>query len=365
MLKKLRTKIGEEKVRGEMRFVLTILDPFGKRTRKFFNSRRAAKEAEKIVWLDYNEYGANSVNLSHEDRLRFIALDRKCRESGTTLENAAETGLRHISAPDPVPLEKAFKDYLQSKVDRRCRARTIETVRSRIGQLCAAFEPETMCHDVTTDRLREMIHRNGWEPMTMKNRMVEYRAFFKWMMRRRHIATDPTDGLDRVIVDPTPPGVLEPEQLRTLLDWCWKNDKGMAGWIAIGAFCGLRPSEINHIQMKNVNLESRVLLVEKTKIRDNRYVDIPENCIPWLVDIATGNTRKRFEDARKATGLWSNWPNDALRNSCASYYAALFGVDKSRDRLGHKGDSRTFFVHYRVPVLKEKADKWFGIEPQY
>jgi integrase len=364
MLKKFKTRIGKETVRGVKRFTLNTTDPSGKRTRKFFNSLKEARDAEKLLWLDYNEHGARDLNLSHEDRLRFVTLDRQCRKVGTTLEKAVEIGLGSLVAPDPIALKEGMDAYIQSKVNRRCRPRTVQTVLSRIRQLVEMMPKDAMCSDVTPAMLRDMVHRNGWSPMTMRNRMVEYGAFFRWLVRNAHMANNPAEHMDRIIVDPTPPRVLTPEELRRLLGWCWENDRGMAGWIAIGAFCGIRPAEINRLPPQNIDLKSKVVLVESTKIRDNRYVDIPDNAIPWLGEFSTKGSRKRFEKARRETGLLDDWPPDGLRNSCASYYAALWGVDKSKDRLGHKGDSRTFFVHYRVPVLKDAAEEWFRITPE-
>jgi integrase len=72
--------------------------------------------------------------------------------------------------------------------------------------------------------------------------------------------------------------------------------------------------------------------------------------------------RESFEQAREAAGI-SEWPENALRHSFASYHLAHFkNAASTALELGHH-DSRVTFAHYRELVKPKDAERYWAILP--
>jgi integrase len=69
-----------------------------------------------------------------------------------------------------------------------------------------------------------------------------------------------------------------------------------------------------------------------------------------------------FEQVREAAGI-TEWPENALRHSFASYHLAQFkNAAATALELGHH-DSRVTFAHYRELVKPKEAERYWHIRP--
>ena len=72
--------------------------------------------------------------------------------------------------------------------------------------------------------------------------------------------------------------------------------------------------------------------------------------------------RKEFDEAREAAGI-TEWQNNALRHSFASYHLAHFqNAASTALELGHH-DARITFRHYRELVKPKEAERFWDIRP--
>jgi integrase len=143
--------------------------------------------------------------------------------------------------------------------------------------------------------------------------------------------------------------------------------------VGLGAFAGLRQSEIERLDWSAVDLpRSRIRLeAAATKTSQRRLVDIPANLAAWLAPIAKASgpvveSAKRARllrlEAMKAASL-IEWPENGLRHSYASYHLALFcNAAKTAEQLGHS-TSKTTYAHYREVCTPEDAREWFAMNP--
>ena len=122
--------------------------------------------------------------------------------------------------------------------------------------------------------------------------------------------------------------ILTPEQTATLLN---NAPADCIAPLAIGAFCGLRRSELERLDWSTVRLSKKEVEVEFGKTgAAHRFVPIHDNLGAWLAPfvradgpVCPPNWRKRFDAAREAAGLGGEaWPDNALRHGFASYHAA-------------------------------------------
>ena len=173
------------------------------------------------------------------------------------------------------------------------------------------------------------------------------------------------------------PGILAPDQLGTILRHIRAD---MLPYIALGAFAGLRPSEISGIAgerdgllWSDIDLAGGHIRIRRDvagKTARPRVIDLHPTLAEWLAPFAQGgkktvayrNAARILTDAN-LEGEWIvPWPQDGLRHSFASYYYAM-----SRDlkATAHQsGNSEAIVLaHYNNPRSREEAELWFALTP--
>jgi integrase len=179
---------------------------------------------------------------------------------------------------------------------------------------------------------------------------------------------DPVSAVPRPVLDDKPPGILTVEQAAELMKACQKLDPGMCGFFALALFAGIRPSQLLRMTPENVTLDERVVRAVgwQTKSRQNRLVDLSENCVAWCkvgMELPPTNWRKRFDKVRLVAGI-DEWPPDCMRHSFASYHLGANGsADKTAAQMGHRS-TEMIFQHYRELVPKKEAEKFWQIMPE-
>jgi integrase len=148
--------------------------------------------------------------------------------------------------------------------------------------------------------------------------------------------------------------------------------------LAIGAFAGLRDSEIQRLDWSEVRLERRFIEVKAAKAKSarRRLVPIQPNLAAWLRSYAnmTGAVvpgadgvrrdaaRGRLLRLRKSAGI-TKWPRNGLRHSFCSYrLAATNNAHLVASELGHT-TSQLVYQHYRELVRPDEAERYWQIEP--
>jgi integrase len=141
-------------------------------------------------------------------------------------------------------------------------------------------------------------------------------------------------------------------------------------YLAIGAFAGLRASEIERLDWRDIDFEENEIAVHGEGHKSERHVDMLPNLRDWLFPLRkhTGkitpkNFRKHLDSARAAAGIVA-WPNNCLRHSFGSYHLKHFGNDAlTRLQMGHWRDSTVLFDHYRRAVTRKNAERYWNIRP--
>lgn len=142
-------------------------------------------------------------------------------------------------------------------------------------------------------------------------------------------------------------------------------------------FCGLRPHEVLRVEWRHIDLVGKMvnLLPGVSKTRTCRLVDIPDNAVEWLkaykpavtegnVVKSPGMFRKKRGEVLSAAGI-DGWDKDVARHTYATiHYKTFQSVDRTREQLGHFGESYTFRRHYKgQPITTEQAAEYWKIMP--
>ncbi len=146
----------------------------------------------------------------------------------------------------------------------------------------------------------------------------------------------------------------------------------MTALLAIGLFAGLRTAELLKLDWRNIDLEARTVEVtaKVSKTRNARYVTISDNLAEWLRSywkesgpVCPPAWRWHRDAARKAAKL-TKWPDNGMRHSFGSYhFAAHNNAALTATEMGHRGETRTLFGHYRALVKPKTAAAFWAIRP--
>lgn len=98
-------------------------------------------------------------------------------------------------------------------------------------------------------------------PATRENELACLRTFYRWCMKFDHRPDDPTRRLDAPKVNNTIPRPIPKSDLERLLGPLTVDDLEIRRAVALGAYGGLRVSEVAGLDWSNVDIESRRIYV--------------------------------------------------------------------------------------------------------
>ena len=186
--------------------------------------------------------------------------------------------------------------------------------------------------------------RRDKAPGTRSNDLANLRAFYKWCARWEHRDDDPTRRLDAPKVSKGLPHPTSRTDLRNLLDGALPPDLTRA--VALGAYAGLRVSEVAALDWRDVDLEARRARV-LGKGQKWRLVALGVILIDYLLpdtgrNVVTGTDevhsaaqlQRRVNRAMKAAGIDGTFHSLRHRYGTLAYQATLDLVAVGR-QMGH------------------------------
>jgi integrase len=365
----------------------------GKRKQVWRSDLTEAKQVARDACNKIANGQQDVLRLCNTDRLTYvraaeaaskaqIPIDTACRDHAELLaildgkaspaEVIRDWIKRQQSELPRVALSKAVEECLEQ-------ARTDRKSKERIKRLSSlerfANDLQVEVHTITPDLVSRWLSALPFAERTRRNYSDTIAFLCRFCVRRGylHKGTDWLDGVQKYRKRKI--GIIttyDPSEMETLLRYAEKKAKDMAPFLAIGAFAGMRHSEVHRLDWKQVDLKDgfiEVLPIDGTKSEERRrLVPIKPNLKAWLARYrqASGpvcphaNTTKQLLSI--AAGAKMPWKHNALRHSCISYRIAESGdVARVADESGNS-----------VPVIKSnylrrvkpaEAAKWFSIMP--
>jgi integrase len=347
------------------------------RNRRFFNEKIEAETFFKQKLAEQKNYGDEGVAFSLRQRVEYLECAEKLAPFNATLRDAVDFYLPHLQATNRSCTVKHLVDeILSGKKADGASHRYIKDLKSRLNQFAAAFNGTLVAKITNTDIdqwLRSLTNLNGTRvsPVTRNNFRRILHVAFNFARDRGYCIDNPVVKTAKAKIIESPAGILTVEEMSRLL----KNAPDeLIPCIAIGAFAGLRRAELERLDWKEINFQSRLIEVTARKAKSARwrFIKIKPNLLLWLKPyarsngpVAPPNFRKLLERAQKAAGI-KDWPNNALRHSFASYYLAHFkkaGAAELALEMGHT-NANLVFQHYRELVKPSEAKHYWNIVPE-
>ena len=338
----------------------------GKRSRKFFRSRIEADDFARNALQEQRQYGHKAQHLSDDLRLSAIQCAEKLSVYGKSLEDATESLLERLRVSQrSCSLNKLVSEYLENKQGKGLSRRHLQDLKNRLGKF-ANFAGKETASEIKPEQIEQWLQQFGGE--NHNNYLQRLHGLFNYGIKRGYLAENPTKAIDKVKVAQTEPAIFAAELVEALLN---AVPRRAVPYFAIGAFAGLRPREIERLDWADIHLEEGYIRVRPkvAKTASNRLVDIQPNLRAWLLPLSCEsgpvtppNLRKIREAAQHKIGL-TQWPQDGLRHSYASYHLAHFkNINELATQMGHT-DTKLIFRHYRRVVSKSQAVDYWGITP--
>jgi integrase len=339
----------------------------GKRKRCYFETKEAAKTFAS----------GQNIELENERvlgelpaQLRVMARDCADRlsEFGRTITDATDFLIAHIKASEKsCTAIQLVRELVAAKESDGASIRHVSDLRSRLNIFAKRFDGK-MVATITNVEIDDWLRSLPVSAVTRNHYRRLIILAFNYAMDRGYATANPAEKTAKAKERGGRIGILTVAQTARLLETAASE---VLPYIALGLFAGLRRSEIERLTWGEVDFDSGLIEVkaENAKTAQRRHVTMRPNLRDWLLPfrrhrghVTSDDFRKQFDGARTSAGI-TDWPDNALRHSFASYHLAHFkNAALTALELGHH-NSRITFQHYRELVKPKDAESYWGLKP--
>ncbi|HZR17968.1 MAG TPA: hypothetical protein VFE51_11665 [Verrucomicrobiae bacterium] len=349
----------------------------GKQIRENFADLKAAQCRQVELMADFlgrqgEDTSLRATTLSPE-RLRiaeacFVRLD-----ADDDMYLAVDHWLKHGKANavlESPRLDKAVEEFNEwlSGQDCTLRKRTKGNLRLRVG-IFGNSVPNLRVSDVTPDHIDDFLGKLKCSPVTRDNYRRVVSRFFSWCVQRprRWTATNPCREIRVEKGERPPPAILTVAESQSLLQAA--GAFGLAPYVSVCLFAGLRPTEASRLTWEAVNLKDREIRLEgnQTKTGRGRVVTICNTLHAWLTahkdeSFSPLNLGEKFQAAREAAGI-KTWIPDVMRHTAISHYFRKTGsYGQTAEQFGNS--ESIIKAHYQGRVSSDDTKKFYALRPK-
>ena len=353
---------------GKISYMVDLGLVNGQRPRKFFSTKaEALTYAEQCRTARKNE-GRNVFDLGQKERVEAVECLRILEPFGKSLRDAVDFYLPHLKASNRTcTVGQLMREIGEAKKKDGKSRRYLEDLRSRLGQFSKVFGDRTVS-GITSAEVASWLRDLSVGALTRNNFRRVLVTAFNFAVENGYASANPAETAAKAKQVETNVEILTVKQTVALLE---RAKEDILPAIAIGAFAGLRRAEIERLDWADVKLAAGFIEVKASKAKSarRRLIKIRPNLAAWIAPYAKQNGavppstfRVRMDQARSAAGI-TEWPQNALRHSFASYHLAHFeNAAELALELGHT-NAQLIFAHYRQLVEPKDAAHYWNIMP--
>lgn len=362
----------------------------GKNREKGFKTKKAAEEWAEAREAESLQFGTESI-LSHSERSVVLDSRETLEALGVNLRQAVEFAIDHFKKAQKSCTVSELKERVIFEKERAGQSdRYIQDLRSRLGR----FEEEfgnRIVSTVTRDEISDWLHgltnlktSDKLAATSLNNFRRVLVVMFNEAIECGFIETNPAEKVKQSKVIESEVGILTPEETARLLEVC---PECLLPAVAMGVFAGIRRSELEELEWRDVDLDNRLIRVRAANAKSsrNRQVRIEDNLLSWITPyyrtrgkVWPPNGRKLIDQTHRLAGFGEPgtesqaqidegilfhrpWPDNALRHSYASYWLEEFkDANQLALYMGHRGTD-IIFSNYRALVKPRDAETYWSI----
>jgi integrase len=364
---KIEVRDYSDRNRPHLKFVVNYQEG-GKRKRSFFETKKAANSLVALKNAELRRNGIEHAEFPAGLRIMAQECTDALSEYGKTIRDAAEFFLAHLKASKcSVTVAALVQQLIDAKKADGMSERYIQDLRSRLPRFADAFGAQ-MVAEITTKQIDAWLRALPVGATTRNNFRRVLVTLFSYAVKHDYASNNPAVKAAKAKETDSAPGILTVQQTARLLE---AASPAVLPYVAIGAFAGLRRAEIERLDWKDVHFDEQLIEVTaaKSKTARRRFVKIQPNLRNWLLPVrkhsgkvTPDNLETQMEMARHAATI-TDWPDNALRHSFASYHLAHFQDAAALAlQMGHT-DSGMIFNHYRQLVRPKDAAQYWTLAP--
>jgi integrase len=344
--------------------------PVRVRPRRTFSSVEEAKSFAALKRIERKNRGTLGVSMPERLRVDCLEAAEILRPFDVTLTLAArEYAARHELSHNSETVKNALAAFLATKQTDGVRKRYLQELRSRLGHFSRSFA-ECKVSDLSIAQLDSWLRNLGQSPISRNTFHVRIHTFFEYCRTRGWLPLNPLKDVPkaRVAQDASGIGILSVDEVARLLE---SADPATLPYWLFSIFCGLRASEVQRLEWKDLHWDEHLVEVPsaKSKTASRRFVALRPNLLQWLAPyrdargpVCPSSLPQRLVADRQAAGI-SKWPVNGCRHSFASYHLAHFRDPRELAlEMGHTRSEVTF-RHYRELVKPTQAERFWQIVP--
>lgn len=377
-----------------------------RRFRSFSDHGKAVKEAEKLA-AQISTGQVTAASMTNPQAASFGRATELLHPTGLSLEMAAAIVAKGFEILGGDNYIEAFQFFKQHRADRLV-ARTVPEVvaeliearktrgksqrylsdlESRLNRFAKTYSVDIST--VTTGDVQRFLDKLKLAPQSVKNFRTVLHTLFRFAEQRGYALkhSNPVADTERVDTENGEVEIYTPAELVRLIEATRKHCKPFLPALVIGAFAGLRSSEIERLTFDDVSLARGFIMAsgKKRGTPSRRRVPIQSNLAAWLAQYSqrkgkvwTGD-HDAFYDAQqeiaaatavsedKQKGIAAQdpvtWKHNALRHSFISYRLAIL-EDDGKVALEAGNSKATIHAHYKELVEPTDATAWFAVAPE-
>jgi integrase len=376
-MRKTSTKLTKVKVNGKRMYCVTWPKIGKGRNRKFFKNKSDADTFLEQKLIEQENFGTAGLAFDEKQRAEYLECRDQLRPFNVTLRDAVRYYLPYLQATNRTcTAAQLAEELVKVKKSDGASQRYLGDLRNRLKQFATSFDGKAVASITSTEIdnwLRSLSDSDTGKLLAATTRNNFRRVLmvaFNFAEDRGYCVVNPVEKTAKAKAIQTPPGILTVDETSCLLE---NAPEKLVPYIAIGAFAGLRRAELERLDWKEVDLQSRLIEVTASKAKSarRRFVKIKPNLLLWLKPYAQSrgavtpsDYRELLDKAREDAAI-KTWPNNALRHGFASYYLAHFkkaGAAELALELGHT-NSNLVFQHYRQLVRPKEAKRYWSLAP--
>ena len=366
--RKIKVRRYSDSNRPRLKFVVNYRES-GNRKRSFFETEAQAKSFAAFKNNELKLKGAEHAEFPTALRVMAQEAVKQLKPHGKTITDAVRHYVAHLEASEKsCAAVQLVKELLAAKKADGVSERHLSDIRSRLSVFAEKFDGQ-MVATITSKEIDTWLRSLPVAPLTRNHYRQVVVLAFNFAVRAGYATANPAARAAKAKVVGQAPEILSVSEAASLLEAATSD---VLPYIAIGLFAGLRRAELERLDWSEIDFDSGLIEVtaQNSKTAQRRFVTMQPNLRDWLLPLRQhkGNVtpqncfRELFEQARAAARI-TEWPDNALRHSFASYHLAHFkNAASTALEVGHH-DSRITFAHYRELVKPKDAERYWSIRP--
>ena len=377
-----------------------------KHPRPTFATLEEAKNMAQLKRVEADRLGNHSLAFTDAMRMDALKALETLKPFGITLSECANYFAKHETEVDYNESISALVDvFIENKKASGLREASIQGYKKTLCSFVEAFSDRSP-QSVTHLELDKFLSAWNNSPTSREHRHTSINTFFRYLLKQGIIGTNPMSKVDKKakLTNRKQPHIFNSEKALMILEqaadaasektieWTASSDRysvqkakykipihqpyDLFLYLAVGFLSGIRPKEILRLKWEDIDLNQKhiVISADQSKERKPRVVEIYPRLLDLLINyreshavdssgmlitISENSIKNRRTKLMKSVGI--RWKQDVMRHTFATYHIAKFGIDNTRQQLGHTVDQVMFdyYIGYAKNAEKE-AEVYFN-----